>query len=101
MAGLLAGGRGGKRRASKPRASALWAKIAIEPGEPSSTKRSFAGRPVATGAVNLARLNQESAHGWVNVHLHTSFVALHHQTIGADGYSPNCALHPPDHSLSY
>jgi hypothetical protein len=56
---------------------------------------------VATGAVNLARCKQESAHGWVNVHLHTSFVALHHQTIGADGYSPNCALNPPDHSLSY
>jgi hypothetical protein len=56
---------------------------------------------VATGAVNLARWKQESAHGSVNVHLHTSFVALHHRMIGVGRCSLDCALHPPDQGVSY
>src|SRR5207302_9881954 len=43
--------------------------------------------PVATGAVNLARWWQDSAHGWVICASAQILVALRHQTIGADGCS--------------
>jgi hypothetical protein len=41
-------------------------------------------KPVATCAVSLARLKQNSTKGWVNCALHQLFGALRHETIGAD-----------------
>src|SRR5258708_39768951 len=47
-------------------------------------KRLRRTNPVATCVVNLARQKQKCTRGSVNCALHMSFVALHHQTIGAD-----------------